>query len=803
MNLTAVPAELRARRQWVIWRSVINKNEETGQTSITKPPFDPNNPGYMADVKKPETWGSFEDAVRVFENNPSLVQGIGFVFTSDDEFFGIDVDDEEKVKPEHLAARRSIVNDLLSRADTYTEVSPSGKGLHIIGRGKMPISGKRSTAIQLEVYGAERYFTITGNVYAGRATITDQQALVDMFAQHFGNNDDSASVTNLGDIATHRRLDLSDEEVIREATNYNPMFAPRFNAQTGCGPGEWSETFMMIVGVLDQITGKVEQLQRIVMNSPMVLQASASSAGESRKAKAERNFAHVLSRVRRNNTAQMSAVNHGRSIMEAINAKREETAKKNAEEILKKSEEGFSKNGVELLKAFPLRPEHLALTPPPGIVGQFCEATAAATHNPFPKFAIPSTLATLTGLVGRAYKLPNGSGLNINVILAAATSTGKTQTMDAWEHFLNRAARGIENSLSGPSRNRIIKASASSIQGIFDDFMQMPSCVWYISECASQLAQMSNPKSTTDGQMRDAYNDLYDASKVGRMFSPPRSVAAKKGNLAPVENLSVSTYWTTTTSKFDVFNDDAQDGFLSRVVIIRHAGRAGEAVPDWDVAKNLDDELNQRLVNVLAMAKRFDEACLLAPNESAKHVTIVSTGSVEGQVWAYRQIAERVKNASLDGTLPMAYTAVSRLPMTALRLAAMLAVMDNPYSPSITVEQFEWSFGYLLQNTAALLSDMDTGELGATMSKDVEVVIREMKRSMRKTKVHGVKRSDLMHTLKQLKPFKDAMPTPGEAVKRTLTEMLALDLLVETTVNDGTRGRPHQLLSPTDDGRWS
>lgn len=797
MNFEKIPAELKSRRQWVVWKSVVADGK------VTKPPYNPNNPNYLASITDPNTWGTFEDAVRVFTNNPSLFSGIGFVFTAEDEFFGIDIDDENKVAPEHLPARKALVGQLLENMNTYTELSPSGLGLHMIGMGRLPIAGHRSTKLQFEIYQEERYFTVTGQIFDNRDKITSQQEFLDALAASILQQREDVNL-NVTDTDAHRRLDLTDEEVIRLATNFHPNFAPRFNCQTGCEPGEWSDTFIAIVGLVERFTGSVAQVQRIILNSPMVLQAKPSGANESRLDKAKRNFAHVLAKVRQNNSGLMAFAEHGRQQWENIQRTKAERAKKIADEILAKAEETFSANGVNLLKAFPLEPHYLTLTAPPGVVGRFCEATAAACYNPYLKFSIPATLATLSGIVARAYKLPSGNGLNINFILAAATSAGKTQTMKAWEGFLYRAMRQVGNSISGPARIRLIKAAASSIQGIFPDFMETPSAVWFISECASQLKQMSDPKSTTDGQLRDAYNDLYDASMMGSLFSPPRSTANRKAELVPIENLSISTYWTTTTSKFDVFNDDAQDGFLSRVIIIRHAGSAGEAIPEWDLKPDLDDDLNQMLVTRLGAAKQFDETFALSSADGARLITVVSTAEVEGMAWAFRQISERIKNASLDGSMPMAYTAVSRLPVTAMRLAGLLAVMENPYSPAITPDQFQWAFGYLLQNTAALLSDMDRGELGASMSKDMDVVVREIKRTIRKTKLPGVKKGELVHALRFVKPFKDDRTSPGDAVRRTITEMIGHGMLVETTMPTPTgAGRPATLICPTEDGIWA
>jgi hypothetical protein len=799
MNLNAIPFELKARKQWVVWRSVIRTNQDSGETSVTKPPFNPANPQYEASVIDPNTWGTFEQATVAFQENPSLLSGIGFVFTAEDEYFGIDIDDEAKVQPQHLQQRRELVEEILMNTTSYAELSPSGKGIHIIGKGRLPTAGTRSTAVQVECYAAMRYFTMTGDVINGRAAIVDEQKIADRFFSNFRPAPVSMQVD---DTNVNRRLDLSDDEVIRLAANFHPNFAPRFNAQADCEPGRWSDSFMMVVGFVERFTGSVEQVQRIVFNSPLVLNAPPAANGESRLEKAKRNFSYVLARTRQNNSGLLAFSEHGRQIVEQMERIKEERAREAAKEILAKAEETLSKSGADVLKAFPLDPRHLTLTAPPGVAGDYCRATAAACYNPFLKFSIPATLATLAGILGRSYKLPNGKGLNLNFILAAATASGKTQTMDAWEGFLDRASKAIGNSVQGQSFKRLLRQSTSSLQGIFPDFMAQPSAVWFISECASQLRQMSDPKTTTDNQLRDAYNDLYDCSSMGKFFQPPRSVANKKADMEPIENLAISTYWTTTTSKFDVFNDDAQDGFLSRVVIIRHAGSAGEAIPEWDVQFELAPELNAYLVARLAAAKKFDETHDLSPHEAQNMLTMISTAEVSGMAWAFRQISERIKNASLNGDLPVAYTAVSRLPVTAARLAGVLAVMDNPFAPSITEEQYKWAFGYLLQNLTALLSDMDRGELGASMSKDMDVVVREMKRTMRKNNAVGVKRAELVHALRYLKPF-SADHNPGDAIRRTISDMLTNGHIAETIMTpQGAKGRPSTWLHPTDDAIW-
>jgi putative DNA primase/helicase len=81
----SAPPELREYRQFVAWRY-----EPNGTNKQKKCPIDPHT-GQKADTTDPSTWGSFEDAVR--RTRVDDLDGIGFVFTDEDPFAGIDLDD--------------------------------------------------------------------------------------------------------------------------------------------------------------------------------------------------------------------------------------------------------------------------------------------------------------------------------------------------------------------------------------------------------------------------------------------------------------------------------------------------------------------------------------------------------------------------------------------------------------------------------------------------------------------------------------------------------------------------------------
>lgn len=137
-------ADLAQRRQWVCWRL------EKREGKPTKVPVQPN--GLLAATDNPRTWSSYEEACEAAARNG---WGIGYVF--DGDLVGVDLDkcrDPSTGKIEDWAA------EIIQRLRSYTEVSPSGTGVHILCVGSIPRDGGRRG--QIEVYTRRRFFCVTG-----------------------------------------------------------------------------------------------------------------------------------------------------------------------------------------------------------------------------------------------------------------------------------------------------------------------------------------------------------------------------------------------------------------------------------------------------------------------------------------------------------------------------------------------------------------------------------------------------------------------------------------------------------------
>ena len=126
-----IPDDLTELDQWVMWRS------EARGGARTKVPC--RTSGEHATTTDPSTWASYEQVVAASAAEPNNFAGIGFVFTPNDPFTGIDFDDclqAGRLKP----WAQPFVGLF---ADSYMEVSPSGEGLKLWVKAKLPGSGTK------------------------------------------------------------------------------------------------------------------------------------------------------------------------------------------------------------------------------------------------------------------------------------------------------------------------------------------------------------------------------------------------------------------------------------------------------------------------------------------------------------------------------------------------------------------------------------------------------------------------------------------------------------------------------------
>jgi len=152
IDASLVPERLADLEQWICWQ----ETERDGKA--TKVPIKPyhTNGTPNASTTESANWRDLESALAFHESDRVRTNGIGFVFASATPIVGVDLDDCRDPTTGELA---SWAQDIVDRLDSYTEVSPSGCGVHVIVDGELPAGRNRRDNV--EMYDEARFFTVT------------------------------------------------------------------------------------------------------------------------------------------------------------------------------------------------------------------------------------------------------------------------------------------------------------------------------------------------------------------------------------------------------------------------------------------------------------------------------------------------------------------------------------------------------------------------------------------------------------------------------------------------------------------
>lgn len=162
-----IPEELKALKKWVCWKAIPDPKPDR-PNHISKIPINPYTGG-QAMSNNPETWSDFETALRASEK----FSGVGFIFDGSG-YFGVDLDGkEDALEAFSNGDNNNIIGEFVHTLQSYTELSQSGTGIHIICRGTLPKGGRRSDKNGVEMYEKGRFFVMTGNICAEYAEITN------------------------------------------------------------------------------------------------------------------------------------------------------------------------------------------------------------------------------------------------------------------------------------------------------------------------------------------------------------------------------------------------------------------------------------------------------------------------------------------------------------------------------------------------------------------------------------------------------------------------------------------------------
>lgn len=624
-----VPDTLKSLPNWVTWK----KENKDGKP--TKLPYQLS--GYLASSTDKATWTGFNEVKHVKQSSTG---GIGFVFDGSG-IVGIDFD--HCLKNGVIDPRFSHIVEQLS---TYTEISPSGTGLHLFIRCKEKPYDKGRKKGDIEIYSAERYFTITGSKWNNSPDEIREYPvqLIRELCDPLLNGNKQLADKKPAPVSSP--LTMSDNDVLSKATQAHngPKFNALYHGSTAGYPSE-SEADMALSMMLVFYTQDVNQIARLMRSSglyrekwnenPGYLPRTIEAAIAKTTAHYDPNFKSPQREYKP--TYQPAEPEHERETItdEQIQAYRDEHIRSFSE--LPDLPEGFFKDYMN----FGIRMSYA-----------------------YPAFHFGNALALISLVAGRKVSMKSTGATifpNVFVCCVGPTSTsGKSTACDLmFDQFfgLIRKEQALEE-----------LTKKMSPAGLLERLSAIPTRLWYYDECSEFFSDIANRWAES---LESIMCSVYD----GRAVSYGLAKGKGKTDEYRAKDVFLTCVWNTTDSEMErrAQWSHVTNGFLPRFMWFwchaKNTPRANREITKEDLAAR--DALYKQIQRLRTV---LDDPKLTHMMESR----IVFKPHTNIEKW---KLDDDLKH--LDKDQEMHRIATARLMPQSYKIAVLFSLMDADILPVI------------------------------------------------------------------------------------------------------------------------
>lgn len=675
-NFQNIPEELTRLKQWVVW-----KYETTDDGKQTKILYNPQG-GWKASTTDARTWTTFADAVQVYEGDKFTYAGIGFVFTNFDEYCGIDLDSTDDA--EAFARQQRIYGAL----NSYSELSPSGKGLHIIVKASVPHGRKRSF---IEVYSWGRFFTFTGNVFEAHRPIEERNDVVNRLWEEMGER---ANDVYFAGTAAPEHFDddlLPKIERAHNGQHFKDLFTGNWQPY---GYPSQSEADQALMNFIVFHTKNRAQAKRIFRMSAL---------GQRDKAQRDKYLEYTIDRAFDLTLPPIDVS----ALIDQANAT---IAARNAERAaLPAPVMDFQPHPAPPASFEGFDLDMWRTMDPPGLLRDLADFIYQASPRPVKEISLAAALGIMAGVCGRAFNY-SGTGLNLYIMMLAETGRGK-EAMAAGASKLFSAAVGNNEFPSiwefmGPSN----MASGSGLLKHMAEHQQ-PSMVSITGEVGKRMQQMaSRTANVAEKQLERALLDLYGKSGAGQTLNAT-AYSDKKNNIELMHSPAFTWLGEGTPSSFYEALDETQiaSGLLPRFIVLEYNGPR--------------TELNERASWTIPshnLVARFRDMCtiVLQSNQKGEVIRVNHDAAAADKLRLFNLYCDHKIN-STDPSSPTIQL-WNRAHLKVLRLSALLAVAHNHNAPVIDSMMVEWSLSLVMGDIINLVGKFERDQIGNSVNTDAQ-----------------------------------------------------------------------------------
>lgn len=206
VNEDSIPDELKHLKQWVVWKAEL----DDATKKYTKVLYQTSGINRASSIDS-KSWDTFKNALEAYENG--IGEGIGFVLTESDPYACIDIDGLESV--DYLPELAEEIVNL-----SYSEVSPSGKGIHVWVKFQHDSEKykNKNTKLGFEIYSNKRFITFTGEAI-NNLPINESEEINAFIEKVFKREQRTSTLKTTDQPGDRSKAGLSEDRLIKIAEN--------------------------------------------------------------------------------------------------------------------------------------------------------------------------------------------------------------------------------------------------------------------------------------------------------------------------------------------------------------------------------------------------------------------------------------------------------------------------------------------------------------------------------------------------------------------------------------------------------
>lgn len=717
INYDALPQELKDLDQWCCFDL-----EDDGDKKPKKVPYTPGSTK-KARSNEVSTLRSYEEALE------DVVTGVrdhlGFCIIKDDPYVFFDLDEPQDDE------QKSDLKEVLDTFNSFSEVSVSGTGVHIIAKGKLDGRGLHNDHFGL--FDNNRFILVTGHVIRGRDEI------------YLANTDKLAQLQDRVRTSSGRGFNfpLDEKEWDMEPwALYNTTMSVYKQKFINLMGGEWleyrsaypsqSEADHALISMLCEFTESNElvrymfadsglfrdwkgggypqayidrtiQLQRDkVMNEKIRREDARLIAAENLKAEQDRE-AKVIAKLEKTTKKAVKKA-----------AKKAKTRKLKAEVIEDRDHDEHSDDDVldDDESAGFNYPTKLIDRVPSKLHRLLAMYLYKNSYIPNQQFCIATANVIITSFTQRAYLTPTNTGCNLNFWLVADTGKGK----DIFTKGLDMVISELATDLPHFGATHVGKFASG--EGVETVIGAQPRFMSKVAEAGAFWRKLLAPnKAPHIDALSEVILNLFMSTDKARFYRSRRKAKNDEDIKDTIFRAAGSFYGESTFTDFfgDLDLASVGTGLLQRQIIVGVEG--GEYVEENHYRESMSSELKSLLIESIGIADNLD-----ITDDTVKVKISRRANSI---IKEYSEKTRRYNYKADRNVLRAEY--MNRTVIKVYRYASQLAIGNDPHDPVIREEQIRYALEWISECDEYMLGKFLSGDVGKGQLKQESDLMKIVK----------------------------------------------------------------------------